>query len=217
MIGVMLIAMLVRPRGADHAQPRHFGDRHHRGVAARGGRAELPDVVRRDRRADRRLCRVVRTPAPQARARAMPTRPRCAGLARQVGVYAIGLAATSLIAGTATAVFGAYHFQRVSPLSLGANLAAMPFVSVIVMPFAMIGDGPDAVRPRRLGLRGDGQGAVGDDRRRRLVLRAVADRFRRTDSGRRRRRADHRPGAGDACRPPGCGSPRCRWRWPGWR
>ena len=60
-------------------------------------------------------------------------------LARQVGVYAVGLAATSLIAGTATAVFGAYHFQRVSPLSLGANLAAMPFVSVMVMPFAMFG------------------------------------------------------------------------------
>ena len=63
-----------------------------------------------------------------------------------------GLPTTSLIAGTATAVFGAYHFQRVSPLSLGANLAAMPFVSVMVMPFAMLGDDPDAVRPRRLGL-----------------------------------------------------------------
>jgi competence protein ComEC len=58
-------------------------------------------------------------------------------LARRVGGYAVGLAATSLIAGTATAVFGAYHFQRVSPLSLGANLAAAPFVSVMVMPFAM--------------------------------------------------------------------------------
>jgi competence protein ComEC len=58
-------------------------------------------------------------------------------MARRVGAYAVGLAATSLIAGTATAVFGAYHFQRVSPLSLGANLAAAPFVSVMVMPFAM--------------------------------------------------------------------------------
>ena len=67
------------------------------------------------------------------------TKRRMRRLARQVGVYAVGLAATSLIAGTATAVFGAYHFQRVSPLSLGANLAAMPFVSVMVMPFAMFG------------------------------------------------------------------------------
>ena len=45
---------------------------------------------------------------------------------------------TSLIAGVATAVFGAYHFQRVSPLSLVANLAAMPIVSLVVMPFAVL-------------------------------------------------------------------------------
>ena len=64
-------------------------------------------------------------------------RGRIARVARKIGGNAIGLAMTSLIAGTATAVFGAYHFQRVSPLSLGANLAAMPFVSVMVMPFAM--------------------------------------------------------------------------------
>lgn len=53
--------------------------------------------------------------------------------------YALGLAATSLVAGLATAVFGAYHFQRVSPLGLVANLAAMPIVSAIVMPFALVG------------------------------------------------------------------------------
>ena len=50
---------------------------------------------------------------------------------------AIGLAATSVIAGLATAVLGAWHFQRVSPLSLVANLAVMPVVSVLVMPFAV--------------------------------------------------------------------------------
>lgn len=49
------------------------------------------------------------------------------------------LAATSLIAGAATAAFGIYHFQRVSPLSLPANLAVMPVVSVMVMPFALLG------------------------------------------------------------------------------
>jgi len=53
-------------------------------------------------------------------------------------IYVVGLAATSLVAGLATAVFGAYHFQRVSPLSLAANLAAMPVVSVLVMPFAVL-------------------------------------------------------------------------------
>ena len=46
---------------------------------------------------------------------------------------------TSLIAGVATTLYGVYHFQRISPLSLGANLAAMPAVSGIVMPFAVMG------------------------------------------------------------------------------
>jgi len=76
----------------------------------------------------RRRARLAQAPSDQGRALRM---------ARHVGAYAVGLAATSLIAGTATAVFGAYHFQRVSPLSLRANLAAAPFVSVMVMPFAM--------------------------------------------------------------------------------
>lgn len=49
-----------------------------------------------------------------------------------------GLALTSLVAGLATAVYGAYHFQRVSPLSLFANLVAMPVVSVIVVPCALM-------------------------------------------------------------------------------
>jgi len=58
---------------------------------------------------------------------------------RVAGGYALGLAITSLIAGTATMIFGAYHFQRVSPLGLAANLAAMPIVSALVMPFALLG------------------------------------------------------------------------------
>lgn len=58
---------------------------------------------------------------------------------RLVLLYVAGLAATSVLAGVATSVFGAHHFQRVSPLSLFANLAAMPIVSVLVMPFAVLG------------------------------------------------------------------------------
>lgn len=58
---------------------------------------------------------------------------------RLVFFYVAGLAATSLLAGAATTIFGAHHFQRVSPLSLFANLAAMPIVSVLVMPFAVLG------------------------------------------------------------------------------
>ncbi len=52
--------------------------------------------------------------------------------------YAVGLAATSLIAGAATTIYGAWHFQRVSPLSLAANLSAMPIVSIVVMPPAVL-------------------------------------------------------------------------------
>jgi competence protein ComEC len=58
---------------------------------------------------------------------------------KKVLVLAVGLAVTSVVAGLSTAVFGAYHFQRVSPLSLAANLIAMPIVSVLVMPFAVLG------------------------------------------------------------------------------
>jgi ComEC/Rec2-related protein len=50
-----------------------------------------------------------------------------------------GLAMTSLIAGTATGLYGAWHFNRVAPLGLVANLAAMPIVTVAVMPMAVIG------------------------------------------------------------------------------
>lgn len=48
-----------------------------------------------------------------------------------------GIALTSLIAGTATTLYGVWHFQRASPLALGANLAAMPVVSLVVMPSAV--------------------------------------------------------------------------------
>ncbi|WP_204271573.1 ComEC/Rec2 family competence protein, partial [Escherichia coli] len=49
----------------------------------------------------------------------------------------IGLAVTSIVAGLATALFAAWHFQRISPLSLLANLAVMPIVSLVVMPAAV--------------------------------------------------------------------------------
>lgn len=52
--------------------------------------------------------------------------------------FMLGLAATSVIAGLATTLYGAYHFHRVSPHALWVNLAAMPIVSAIVMPFAVL-------------------------------------------------------------------------------
>ncbi|HEV7254599.1 MAG TPA: ComEC/Rec2 family competence protein [Mesorhizobium sp.] len=63
-----------------------------------------------------------------------------AGLWARRGARAlVGLGTTSLVAGAATLVFGAYHFHRMSPLSLPANLLAMPVISLLVMPFAVIG------------------------------------------------------------------------------
>ncbi|MCS0503402.1 ComEC/Rec2 family competence protein [Ancylobacter mangrovi] len=53
--------------------------------------------------------------------------------------YVAALALTSLVAGLATAPFAAFHFQRLAPLSLLANLAAMPVVSFIVMPMGLLG------------------------------------------------------------------------------
>ncbi len=52
--------------------------------------------------------------------------------------YFGGLATTSLIAGLATALFALWHFHRVAPMGLVSNLAAMPIVSVAVMPLALL-------------------------------------------------------------------------------
>lgn len=49
-----------------------------------------------------------------------------------------GLAFTSLVAGLATGIFAAWHFHRIAPLGLIANLAAMPIVSFAVMPLALV-------------------------------------------------------------------------------
>ncbi len=51
--------------------------------------------------------------------------------------YMTSLTLTSLIAGLATAPFAAFHFHRVAPLTLVANLGAMPAVGLVVMPMAL--------------------------------------------------------------------------------
>ncbi|MDS7596917.1 ComEC/Rec2 family competence protein [Agrobacterium tumefaciens] len=50
-----------------------------------------------------------------------------------------GVVVTSLIGGLSTAVYSIEHFHRVTTYGLAANLAAMPVMSLIVMPFALIG------------------------------------------------------------------------------
>jgi competence protein ComEC len=49
------------------------------------------------------------------------------------------LTLASLVAGFATTPYAAFHFHRVTPYGLLANLAAMPVVSALVMPAGMLG------------------------------------------------------------------------------
>jgi competence protein ComEC len=65
--------------------------------------------------------------------------PLAARIALWGGRELLGLMVVSLLAGTATIPYIAYHFHRVSPYGVVANLAAMPIVSVWVMPFGIFG------------------------------------------------------------------------------
>ncbi len=50
----------------------------------------------------------------------------------------VGLVLASILAGLATMPFAAYHFHRIAPYGLIANLLAMPIVSAWVMPAGML-------------------------------------------------------------------------------
>src|SRR3954453_11389299 len=49
------------------------------------------------------------------------------------------LTLASLVAGLATTPYAAFHFHRITPYGILANLAAMPVVSAVVMPAGMLG------------------------------------------------------------------------------
>jgi len=55
-----------------------------------------------------------------------------------VGGFFGGILLTSLIGGFSTALFSIEHFHRLTAYGLPANLAAMPVISFVVMPFGMI-------------------------------------------------------------------------------
>ncbi|EJZ21425.1 ComEC/Rec2 family competence protein, partial [Rhizobium sp. Pop5] len=55
-----------------------------------------------------------------------------------VGGFFGGIFLTSLIGGLSTALFSIEHFHRLTAYGLPANLAAMPVISCIVMPFGMM-------------------------------------------------------------------------------
>jgi competence protein ComEC len=65
--------------------------------------------------------------------------PMAARVALWGGREVVGLVLVSLLAGTATIPYIAYHFHRVSPYGVIANLLAMPVVSVVVMPAGILG------------------------------------------------------------------------------
>lgn len=50
----------------------------------------------------------------------------------------VALVFASLIAGLATTLFAAYHFHRLAPYGVLANLLAMPVVSAFVMPLGLV-------------------------------------------------------------------------------
>jgi competence protein ComEC len=52
-------------------------------------------------------------------------------------IFALVLA--SLVAGLATAPYAAFHFHRIAPYGVLANLLAMPIVSIWVMPIGLLG------------------------------------------------------------------------------
>jgi competence protein ComEC len=51
----------------------------------------------------------------------------------------VTLLLASLVAGFATTPYAAFHFHRIAPYGVLANLAAMPVVSALVMPAGMLG------------------------------------------------------------------------------
>ncbi len=52
--------------------------------------------------------------------------------------YLINTTISSIVAGLATAPFAVYHFSRMSPYGILANLLAIPTTSIIVMPLGVI-------------------------------------------------------------------------------
>ncbi len=58
---------------------------------------------------------------------------------RWAGQAMLGLVTTTLVASIATAPFAAYHFQSLNPYGLVGNALALPLVSLVVMPSAVLG------------------------------------------------------------------------------
>jgi competence protein ComEC len=60
------------------------------------------------------------------------------GPLRRLGVYFLGVGATSVVAMLATAPFAAFHFHRMALYGLPANLVAVPLTAFWIMPWAVL-------------------------------------------------------------------------------
>src|SRR6476620_10672437 len=70
---------------------------------------------------------------------ASPDHSATARVALWGGRELVMLLLASLVAGFATTPYAAFHFHRIAPYGVLANLGAMPVVSVLVMPAGMFG------------------------------------------------------------------------------
>jgi competence protein ComEC len=59
--------------------------------------------------------------------------------AERAGRWLLLGAATSLVAGLATAIYAAYHFHRLAPYGVLANVASIPLIAFVIMPSALLG------------------------------------------------------------------------------
>ena len=83
---------------------------------------------------------------------------------RVVGLYLAGLVVTDIIAGGATSLFAAYHFNRLPTYSAITNLAAVPLTGLWIMPSAILAlvlmpFGADGIALR---VMGEGVGLLND-------------------------------------------------------
>lgn len=70
----------------------------------------------------------------------MPRKGGAKNAGRLARLWAVvwGTAYTSFIAGTATVIFSAYHFQQTAPLGVIGNVLVLPVVSLVIMPFGVL-------------------------------------------------------------------------------
>ncbi len=71
----------------------------------------------------------------EARIRRGPSRPR---IVLRPLVYFGGVALSTLIAGSVTAPFAIFHFNRLAVFGLAANLGAVPLTALWIMPWAVL-------------------------------------------------------------------------------